>query len=221
MPPRRLATRAARLTPTFRPSTPALLQEFWPRHVLQRQRALCPITTGLQTQLRQRFSNGLVYNLSYTYSRALDETSAINNIRGRTTSSWILTIRHWTTARPASIKCIVSWPAAPTRCPSAVESATPWGLAIGSSGTGSLAAIYTLSSGIPYSVYAFPYFTPDQTGSAFSGRIRANVTSSPTSGFTQTAAEWFNTNAFTSPIPARKGTKARASCGALISRIWI
>jgi hypothetical protein len=70
--------------------------------------------------------------------------------------------------------------------------------------------IYTPSSGIPYSVYGFQYFTAtDQEGSPFGGRVRANVVSNPFSGFTQTDTEWFNTNAFAAPEPGRYGNEGK------------
>ncbi len=77
-------------------------------------------------------------------------------------------------------------------------------------GNWTTSGIYTLSSGIPYSVYAFPYFTAtDQEGSPFGGRVRANLASNPFTGFTQTNTEWFNTNAFTAPEPGTYGNEGK------------
>jgi Carboxypeptidase regulatory-like domain/TonB-dependent Receptor Plug Domain len=164
---------------------------------------------ALQTRLRQRFSNGLQYNLSYTYSRALDETSAINNIQG--TNDFIMDPHNPALDYgPASFDQTHRFVATGSyEVP--VGRGKRYSLGPGNWVLGNWVAsgIYTLSSGIPYSVYAFPYFTPDQTGSAFGGRIRANVVSSPTSGFTQTATEWFNTSAFASPEPGTYGDEGK------------
>jgi hypothetical protein len=165
---------------------------------------------ALQTRLKQRFSNGLQYNLSYTYSHALDETSAINNIIG--TNDFIMDPHH-----PGLDYGNASFDQT-HRFVATGSYDVPVGRGLRYSlgpanwvfGNWVVSGIYTLSSGIPYSVYAFPYFTAtDQEGSPFGGRVRANVVNNPFSGFSQTDTEWFNANAFAAPEPGTYGDEAK------------
>jgi hypothetical protein len=165
---------------------------------------------ALQTRLKQRFSNGLQYNLTYTYSRALDETSAINNIQG--TNDFIMDPHHpGLDYGPASFDQTHRFVATGSyELPVGRGKRYSLGLANWVFGNWVASGIYTISSGIPFSVYAFPYWTaPDQEGSNFGGRVRANVASDPFSGFTQTNTEWFNTNAFAAPDPGRYGDEGK------------
>lgn len=70
-----------------------------------------------------------------------------------------------------------------------------------------ISGIYTLTSGRTSTVYGYngggsgnPYGY-DQVGTygGWSSRYRANINGSPTSGFTQSPAEWFNTSVFSAP----------------------
>jgi hypothetical protein len=167
---------------------------------------------ALQTQLRQRFSHGLQYQVFYTYSKAMDMNSAINNVGG--TSDFI--------QDPHNVKADYGR-AGFDQTHRLVTSAT-YELPVGQGkrwsfgpanwvlGGWRMSGIYTLTSGRTFSIYApqnAQFF--DQMGSALTGRYRANQSGDPNAGFSQTTQEWFNTNVFSSPLPgtygnSRKGT---------------
>jgi hypothetical protein len=157
---------------------------------------------ALQVRLRQRFSQGLQYTLNYTFSKALDETSAINNISG--TNDFIMD--------PHNPKR--DYGPASTNQTNRFVATGSYDVPIGRGkrldlhggnrilGNWTFSGIYSLASGFPFSVYGFPYANwgaQDQEGSYFWGRVRANVVSSPTSGFSKSIAEWYNTAAFAAP----------------------
>jgi hypothetical protein len=157
---------------------------------------------ALQVRLRQRLSKGLQYSLNYTYSRALDETSAINNVLG--TNDFIMDPHDpQRDYGPASTDQTHRFVAVGSYdVPVGRGKRYSLGLANWVLGNWSLSGIYTLASGIPFSVYAFEYANwgaQDQEGSLFWGRTRADMVSSPTSGFTKSISEWYNTSAFAAP----------------------
>jgi hypothetical protein len=167
---------------------------------------------ALQVRLRQRFSNGLQYNLNYTFSKALDETSAINNILG--TNDFIMDphnpARDYGPASYDQTHRLVALGSYDV--PVGKGKRYSFGYANWLLGNWSISGIYTLASGVPFSVYAFPYANwgaQDQEGSYFWGRVRANVVSNPTSGFTQSISEWYNTSAFAAPLPGAYGDEGK------------
>lgn len=163
---------------------------------------------ALQVRLRQRFSKGLQYNLNYTYSRNLDETTAINNMLG--TNDFIMDPHN--PARdygPASsdqthrFVAIGSYDLPIGKGKLYSLGPVNWLL-----GNWSVSGDYQLASGSPFSVYAFPYANwgaQDQEGSYFWGRVRANVVGDPHSGTCSdgsrvgTISCWYNTAAFAAP----------------------
>jgi len=167
---------------------------------------------ALQVRLRQRFSRGLQYTLNYTYSRALDETSAINNISG--TNDFIMDPHNpqrdygpASTDQTHRFVATGSYDVPVGKGKRLDLRGGNWAL-----GNWTFSGIYSLSSGFPFNVYAFPYANwgaQDQEGSYFWGRTRANLVGSPTSGFTQTTADWFNASAFASPPLGTYGNEGK------------
>lgn len=141
-------------------------------------------------------------------SRALDETPAINNSQG--TNDFIMDPHHPALDYgPACFDQTHRFAAiASYEVPLSRGERFSAGPPTGSWETG-WSESTDFPSGIPYSMYAFLYFTGDQTGSGFVGRNRANVAGSPFSGFSQTATEWFNTSAFASPEPGTYGDEGK------------
>jgi hypothetical protein len=158
---------------------------------------------SLQVQLRQRFSHGITYQVFYTYSKALDESSGINNIGGFNGIGLI--------QNPQDIKAdygLASFDQTHRLVGSGI-----WELPVGKGqrwsagpanwvvGGWKISGIYTLASGRTFTPYVtgqeFGGF--DETGTFFPGRYRTNEISNPNAGFTQTASEFFNINAFTAP----------------------
>src|SRR5208283_5223673 len=108
---------------------------------------------ALQVRLRQRFSKGLQYSLNYTYSRALDETSAINNVIG--TNDFIMDPHNpqrdygpASTNQTHRFVATGSYDVPVGRGRRYSLGAANWAL-----GNWSLSGIYSLASGIPFSVY--------------------------------------------------------------------
>ena len=164
---------------------------------------------ALQAQLRHRFSRGFTYQVFYTYSKALDESSGINNINGFNGIGLI--------QDPHNIKADYG-PASFDQTHRLVASGV-WELPVGkgqrfSFGPGNwilggwqISGIYTLTSGRTFTPYvtssAFGGF--DETGTFFSGRYRPNIVGNPHSGFSQSNSEWFNTSAFATLPPGVYG----------------
>lgn len=164
---------------------------------------------ALQTQLRQRFTHGLTYLVSYTWSRSFDEQSGIGNIAGN--NGFVQDPFHLRRSYgPASFDQ-----------PNRLTASGSWEVPIGkgkrlSLGPGNwilgdwkISGIYTLTSGRAFTVYGYAGQNPDEMGSFFTGRYRANASGSPTSGFTQSPSEWFNTGVFSAPPPGTYGTSQK------------
>lgn len=164
---------------------------------------------ALQAQLIKRLGSGLQFHLNYTWSQALDESSAINNAGGQ--NDFIMD--------PHNIKQDYG-PAAYDQSQRFVASYS-YQFPIGHGrhwsfpkfnwliGNWDTSGIYTVASGFPFSVYSIGYYTSDQTGSVFGGRSRANVTGNPTTGFDQTYLEWFNTADFSEAPEGTYGNSGR------------
>jgi hypothetical protein len=165
---------------------------------------------ALQMQLRQRFTHGLTYLVSFTWSRSFDEMSAVNNVSG---ISGLFQDVHNVRADygPASFDQ-----------PKRLTASGSWELPVGKGKRWSLgganwvlggwqaSGIYTLTSGRTFTVYAYNGPCWDQVGDpCWWGHYRANVSSSPTSGFTQSPSEWFNTKVFSYPEAGTYGDSSK------------
>ena len=181
-----------------------------PSVVYANQNTLSSNYNSLQVQVRQRFSHGLTYQVFYTYSKALDDTSGINNIGGL--SGFI--------QDPHNIRADKG-PASFDQTHRLVGSGF-WELPVGKGkrwsagpanwvvGGWHIGGIYTLTSGRTYTVYPFGFFgASDFTGSNFTGRYRADLVGNPNSGFTQGYSEYFNTSAFAAPAPGLYGNSGK------------
>jgi Carboxypeptidase regulatory-like domain/TonB dependent receptor/TonB-dependent Receptor Plug Domain len=181
-----------------------------PSVVYANQNTLSSNYNSLQVQVRQRFSHGLTYQVFYTYSKALDDASGINNINGL--SEFI--------QDPHNISADKG-PASFDQTHRLVGSGF-WELPVGKGkhwsagpanwvvGGWHIGGIYTLTSGRTYTVYPFGFFgASDFTGSNFTGRYRADLVANPNSGFTKGYSEYFNTNAFAAPAPGLYGNEGK------------
>jgi hypothetical protein len=160
---------------------------------------------ALQAQLRQRYTHGLTYLVSYTWSRSFDEMSGIGNVQGN--SGFV--------QNPQNIAA--DYGPASFDQPNRLTSSVTWDLPVGKGkavslgpanwilGNWNVSGIYTLTSGRTFTVYGYSGANPDEMGSGFTGRFRANQLSSPTSGFSRSPSEWFNINAFAAPEPGTYG----------------
>jgi len=166
--------------------------------------------SALQVQLRQRFTHGLTYLVSFTWSRSFDEMSGIGNISG---NSGFVQDPHNPEGDygPASFDQ-----------PKRLTASGSWELPVGKGKRWSLGAanwvlggwkasgIYTLTSGRTFTVYGYSGPCWDQVGDpCWWGRYRANVSGSPTSGFAQSPSEWFNPNVFSAPEAGTYGDSSK------------
>jgi hypothetical protein len=154
---------------------------------------------ALQVQVRQRFSRGFTYLVSYTWSRAFDEMSAIGNVVGN--SGFI--------QNPYDVKA--DYGPASFDQPQRLTASGSWDLPVGKGqhyslgwgnwilGGWTISGIYSLTSGRSFSVYGYSGASFDQVGLPFTGRYRANIDGNARSGFTQNTGEWFNTSVFSYP----------------------
>jgi hypothetical protein len=160
---------------------------------------------ALQVQVRQRFTHGLTYLASFSWSRTFDELSGIGLIAG---NGGFTQDAHNPRADygPSSFDQ-----------PKRLTASGSWELPVGkgkrySLGPGNwvlggwkISGIYTLTSGRTFTVYGYPGGGNnggfDQVGASggWAGRYRANISGSPTSGFTQSPSAWFNTSVFSVP----------------------
>jgi hypothetical protein len=151
---------------------------------------------SLQVQLRQRFDHGVAYQVAYTWARAFDETSGINNVSG---NNGFIQDPHNIQAdygpanfdQPGRLTANGSW-----ELP--VGKGKRWSLGWANTILGGWKAsgIYTLTSGRVFTAYGYagPFF--DEMGTVFSSRFRLDQAGSPQSGFTRSPTEWFNTSVF-------------------------
>jgi hypothetical protein len=155
---------------------------------------------SLQVQLRQRFTHGLTYNVAYTWSKSLDEFS------GQNVSGVAFSVQN-----PYDIRA--------DRGPSSFNEPNrltangSWELPVGKGKRWSLgpanwvlggwkaSGIYTITSGRSFTAYGCTVCGADEMGlgvfGTFSSRYRPNQSGSPTSGFTRSYTQWFNTSVFT------------------------
>ncbi|MGA8272451.1 MAG: TonB-dependent receptor, partial [Candidatus Sulfotelmatobacter sp.] len=167
---------------------------------------------SLQVQLRQRFYHGLTYNIAYTLSKSLDDTSGINNVNGN--NGFIQDPRNIAADygpssfdQPNRLTANGSW-----ELP--VGKGKRWSLGWANSVLGGWKAsgIYTITSGRVFTGYGYagPFF--DEMGVVFTSRYRLNQSGSADSGFARTPAQWFNTSVFST---AGQGTYGDEEKGAL------
>jgi hypothetical protein len=166
---------------------------------------------ALQMQLRQRFTHGFTYLVSYTWSRTFDELSGVNNVQGN----------NGFVQNPFDIKD--DYGPSSFDQPQRLTASGSWELPIGkgkhwSLGPGNwvlgdwmISGIYTLTSGRTFSVYGYSGPGYDQMGSPFNGRYRANESGSPISGFSSSPSDWFNTTVFSAPEPGTYGDSGKGT----------
>jgi hypothetical protein len=166
---------------------------------------------ALQTQLRQRFARGFTYLVSYTWSRSFDELSGVNNVIGN----------NGFVQNPYDIGADYG-PAAFDQ-PQRLTASGVWELPVGKGkrvnlgpgnwilGNWKLSGIYTLTSGRTFSVYGYSGATPDEMGSPFTSRYRANESADPYSGISQSPSLWFNNAVFSAPPPGTYGDSGKGS----------
>jgi hypothetical protein len=164
---------------------------------------------ALQMQLRQRFSRGFTYLVSYTWSRTFDELSGVNNVQGN----------NGFVQNPYDIKA--DYGPSSFDQPNRLTASGSWDLPIGKGkhwsfgwanwvlGDWMVSGIYTLTSGRTFSVYGYSGPGYDQMGSPFTSRYRANISGSPTNGFAQSPSDWFDTAVFSAPEPGTYGDSGK------------
>ena len=172
---------------------------------------------ALQMQVRQRFTHGLTYLVSYTWSRTFDELSGIGLVAGNggfTQDAHNVKGDYGPSSfdQPNRLTGSGSW-----ELP--VGKGRPYSLGPGNwvLGGWQISGIYTLTSGRTFTVYGYNGggsgnpFGYDQVGAygGWSSRYRANISGSATSGFTQSSAEWFNANVFSAPEPGTFGNSGK------------
>jgi hypothetical protein len=186
--------------PNFQPIDTRVPYPNLPSNVYANANVSSSTYNALQTQLRQRFAHGLTYQVFYTYSKALDDSSGVNNISGLQA---IVQNPEAISAEygPASfdqrhrLTANGSW-----ELP--VGKNKPWSLgwANWALGDWKMSGVYTLTSGRTFSIYGYNGPGYDELGTPWTccglTRYRANVSGDPMGGFSQSPSEWFNTSAF-------------------------
>ncbi|HME33341.1 MAG TPA: carboxypeptidase regulatory-like domain-containing protein [Terriglobales bacterium] len=154
---------------------------------------------SLQVQLRQRFNHGLTYNVSYTWSKSLDEFS------GQNVSGVAFSVQN-----PYDIRADRG-PSSFNQ-PNRLTANGSWELPVGKGKRWSLgpanwvlggwkaSGIYTITSGRSLTAYGCSVCGPDEMGlgvfGTFASRYRPNQSADPNSGFTRSFTQWFNTSVF-------------------------
>lgn len=164
---------------------------------------------SLQVQLRQRFSRGITYQVSYTWSRAFDETSGINNVSGH--SGFI--------QDPHNIQA--DYGPSSFDQPQRLTANGTWELPVGKGKRWSLgpanwivggwkvSGIYAITSGRVFTGYGYAGPGFDEMGAPFTSRYRLDQAGSPYSGFTRSATEWFNTSVFSTAPQGTYGNEVK------------
>jgi hypothetical protein len=165
-------------------------------------------------QLRRRFARGVQYQISYSHSKALDESSGINNISGFNGGGFI--------QNPYDVRA--DYGLASFDQPNRLTANGTWELPVGKAKRWSLGAadwilggwkasgIYTVTSGRTFTVYPFGEFGGfDEMGTFLVGRYRANQTGDANRGFSRSNTEWFNTSVFSAPAPGTYGDERKGS----------
>ena len=162
---------------------------------------------SLQVRLNKRFDNGFQYQLNYTWSRALDTLSVIGLQFG---SNSFIQNPHDIGAEYGPSNFDQTHRVVGTgsyEVPVGKGRRWDFGKWNYLAGGWQVSGIYTVSSGFPYSIYAYSGGN-DQLGLTRQDAVRANVVGNPNSGSTSIYQE-FNTSAFSVPIPGTFGDLGR------------
>jgi hypothetical protein len=202
--------------PNFQPIDTRVPYPNLPSNVYANANVSSSTYNALQTQIRQRFAHGLTYQVFYTYSKALDDSSAVNNVSGLQSI----------VQNPQAIGAEYGPASFDQR--HRLTANGSWELPVGKGkrwspgwadwivGGWKMSGIYTLTSGRTFSVYGYTGPGYDELGTPWTCcgllRYRANVSGNPMSGFSQSQTEWFNTNAFS---VAPQGTFGNSEKGLL------
>jgi hypothetical protein len=164
---------------------------------------------SMQVQLRQRSNHGLTYSVAYTWSRAFDETSGINNVSGN--NGFI--------QNPHNIQADYG----PSNFdePNRLTVNGVYELPVGKGerwsvgrlnpilGGWKASGIYTITSGRTFTAYGYSGPGYDEMGAPFSSRYRLDQSGSANSGFTRTYTEWFNTSVFSTASQGEYGNELK------------
>ncbi|HEY6337237.1 MAG TPA: TonB-dependent receptor [Candidatus Sulfotelmatobacter sp.] len=164
---------------------------------------------SLQVQLRQRFDHGVTYNIAYTWSRAFDETSGINNVNGH--NGFI--------QNPADIQA--DYGPASFDQPFRLTANGSWEFPVGKGKRWSLgpanwvlggwkaSGIYSITSGRVFTGYGYSGSFFDEMGVVFTSRYRLDQAGSPNNGFSRSPADWFNTSVFSTAPQGTYGNEMK------------
>jgi len=170
---------------------------------------------SLQVQLRQRYYHGLTYNIAYTWSKSLDEISAINNVNGN--NNFI--------QDPQDIRA--DYGPSSFDQPNRLTVNGSWELPVGKGKRWSLgpanwvlggwkaSGIYTITSGRSLTAYGYNGASLDEMGiysdSSYDSRYRPDVSANPNTGFTRSYTEWFNASVFSLAAPGTYGNEEKGA----------
>lgn len=154
---------------------------------------------GLQVQLIERNYHGLMFHANYTWSKAMDLTSGINNIYGE--PNLIQDPQHpyqeyGLSASDETHRFVGTYV---YTVPSHIFASR---LLNAVAGGWTTSGIYQLGSGLPFNVSSPE---TDQMAEFYGGRINANSTYHTRSGFKRTLTEYFDTTKYSSPPLGRYG----------------
>ena len=195
--------------PNFQPVDTRVAFPNLPSMVYANANVLSASYNSLQVQLRQRLSSGLTYQVAYTWSRAFDETSGINNVNGN--NGFI--------QDPQNIQA--DYGPASFDQPNRLTANGSWELPVGKGKRWSLgpgnwifggwraSGIYTITSGRVLTAYGYAGPGFDEMGTVFTSRYRLDQAGSPQSGFARSPTEWFNTSIFSTAPQGVYGTEGK------------
>ncbi|HLJ78672.1 MAG TPA: carboxypeptidase-like regulatory domain-containing protein [Acidobacteriaceae bacterium] len=160
---------------------------------------------GLQVQFIERNYHGLNFHANYTWSRAMDLTSGINNINGE--PNLIQDPQHpyqeyGLSGSDETHRLVLTYV---YTVPDHIF-ASRWLNAVASGWTTS--GIYQLGSGLPFAVQSPE---TDQMAEYYGTRINANSTYHTRAGFKRTLSEYFDTSKYSSPAIGRYGNTNKSA----------
>lgn len=168
---------------------------------------------SLQVRLNRRFSHGLTFLGSYTYSKALDESSEIATFSNGSGGSNIIT-----DARRTGL----DWGPADFDQTHRFVVSYLWAIPVGKGqryslgpanwvlGNWQTSGVVTLASGLPFSVFCCTRgANNDLSGNPFSDRLRANSNGSHNPNFHQSLQHWFDTTPYSVPDRGTLGNVGR------------
>lgn len=175
--------------------------------------AFSSIYHSLQIKVEKRFSHGLQFLSTYTFSKSIDDVSGSPVTGGgdSNSSNFVQDPFDWDADRALSAFNVKN------KFVSAFNYNLPFGRSEDRSGSWNRAVagvlngwqvngILTLQSGLPFSVYA----TSSADCGCSSGGLRAQLTGNPlTAGFHQSINEWFDPAAFSDPPLDQYGNSGR------------